>query len=187
MVPIYEQGKGRGIGYGRETFADRFASLCREHLEDGRARAFAFIFYDFGDDEFRRVLNDQGVFTQLDRLAGSNLSVFYLHSGGARAINRFNTDFLARLGVGEDVALPCVVFFKLKDGKIDDVVIAHLESADLIHGFRELFEVIAQYIASNPAAPPQAPKHFRWVKSGAKMIGIEGFKVLLHEALSKMF
>jgi hypothetical protein len=74
MIPIYEQGRGKGIGHSSKSFSQRFEELCREHLQEGRARAFAFIFYDFEDQQFRTVLKDEGVFAKLDRLSGSNLS-----------------------------------------------------------------------------------------------------------------
>ena len=36
-----------------------------------RAKAFAFIFYDFTDSDLQKILKDQGVFARLDRLAGN--------------------------------------------------------------------------------------------------------------------
>jgi hypothetical protein len=150
MIPIYEQGTGHGIGHCLNSFLARFELLCQEHLREGRARAFAFVFYDFCDEEFRRILRDQGVFTQLDRLSGTNLSLFYLHAGGGRTtVDRFNGKFLERLGVDSDVQLPCVVFFHVKEDKIEDISIAQLESTNLIHGFHELYSVIERYINGN--------------------------------------
>jgi hypothetical protein len=94
MIPIYEQGTGNGIGHSLDTFIQRFDSICTEHERSGRAKSFAFIFYDFNDSDLRRVLKNEGVFAQLDRLAGALLSIFYLHSGTRRSIGLFNAHFL---------------------------------------------------------------------------------------------
>src|SRR4051794_23909088 len=98
MIPIFEQGDGKGIGHGLDSFLVRFDAICREQLANDRAKAFAFIFYDFESD-LRKLLKDQGVFAQLDRLAGGNLSVFYLHSGRRGTTDQFNATFLSKLGI----------------------------------------------------------------------------------------
>ena len=49
MFPIFQQGKGQGIGFSFDRFLKRFISICKEHLENGRAKSFAFILYDFSD------------------------------------------------------------------------------------------------------------------------------------------
>ena len=179
MIPIYEQGGGKSIGYMTETFARRFQELCHEHLQKGRARAFAFIFYNFYDEDFGRLLNDQGVFAQLDRLAGRELSVFYLHSGVEKTVERFNTHFLARLGLGETVMLPSIVFFKVEDDQIKDVRAMRLESADLIHGFHELYGVIQDYISNSLGTSQRESKYRQWIKTSAKFVGVEAFKALI--------
>ena len=184
MIPIYEQGRGKGIGHSSKSFSQRFDELCREHLDEGRARAFAFIFYNFLDQQFRRVLKDQGVFAKLDRLSGAHLSIFYLHSGGAQAVQRFNEDFLARLDLSEKVMLPCVVFFKVKDDRITDVKAVHLESADLIHGFHELYGVVANYISETPNTPAKESRYLRWIKSSAKFVTVEAFRAWIDAALA---
>lgn len=185
MIPIYEQGTGHGMGHSLDSFSVRFELLCQEHLREGRARAFAFVFYDFYDDELRNILRDQGVFTQLDRLTSNDLSVFYLHSGRRQAVAQFNAEFKRRLGVDSDVNLPCVVFFRLKGGKIEDVTIAELESANLIHGFYELYGIIERYISGSLGDMPGEPKYLRLIKSGVPFIGIELFRALLRSALDR--
>src|SRR6266699_5117226 len=92
MIPIYEQDSGKGIGYGLDSFLKRFEHICQEHVEAGRAKAFAFIFYDFNDQGLRTVLKDQGVFAQLDRLSGKNLSIFaYRAKGGCGEVQPCST------------------------------------------------------------------------------------------------
>lgn len=172
MIPIYEQSSGRGIGLSLESFINRFDQICTQHLAEGRAKAFAFIFYDFTNQEIRKILKDQGVFAQLDRLSGKDLSIFFLHTGTAHAIERFNSVFLQRLDISQAVNPPCVVFFKLSKEKLTDISIAALDSADLIHGFKELYDVIEQYLKQSNATP----KYVRWIKGAAKFVAIETVK-----------
>ena len=183
MLPIYEQGHGRGIGRGLNSFLDRFDAICQEHVQSKRAKAFAFILYDFYNQDLRRILKDQGVFANLDRLAGTNLSVFYLHTGTRVAIRKFNTALLSKLGVSEKAIPPCVIFFKLSKGKIGDVAIAQLDNADLVHGFHELYGVIERYIETEVNQDSTALCSLRWLKSGARLIALEVFQAALKQAI----
>ena len=182
MIPIYEQGSGNGIGHGLGSFLARFDSICAEHLAAGRARAFAFLFYDFTDHATRLILKNQGVFAKLDRLSGKELSLFYLHAGTRHAIEAFNMHFLAALGVKDQATLPCVVFFRVHNTQIEDVEVAQLESADLIHGFNELYQVIEAYLGRQPK-PSVGSKALTWFKGGAKFIGVEAFRAILKRGL----
>lgn len=183
MIPIFEQGSGKGIGHSAASFTKRFEELCHQHLREGRARAFAFIFYDFGDAAFRAVLKDQGVFAELDRLSGKDLSVFHLHSARRKAVERFNSTFLEKLGIAGDVRLPCLVFFRVQDDGIHDIAVAQLESADLIHGFHELYGHIERYIRDDLGTQPKESRYVRWLKSSAKFVSIEAFRAWLKIAL----
>jgi hypothetical protein len=172
MIPIYEQGGGRGHGHSLDTFIDRFDQICKEHAETRRTKAFAFIFYDFQNQAMRRILKDEGVFAQLDRLSGKELSIFYLHSGTAHAVKQFNEAFTKQLELTEEVSPPCVVFFRLRKDKLTDVSVAELDSRDLIHSFKELYDVIEQYLKKSKATP----KYVRWVKSAGKFVAVEAVK-----------
>lgn len=183
MIPIYEQGQGKGIGHGLDSFLDRFDSICKKHLHDGRAKAFAFIFYDFTDRVTKRILQDQGVFAKLDRLSGSELSLFYLHAGTEHAIERFNNTFLSALGVTETATLPCIVFFRVKNTQIEDVSSVQLENQDLIHGFSELEEVVKGYISGELSDLNPGYRALKWIKSSAQFLGIEVFRAALRKSL----
>jgi hypothetical protein len=172
MIPIYEQGGGKGIGHNLRSFLARFDQICERHLNEDRAKSFAFIFYDFTDRKSRAVLKNQGVFTQLDRLSGLDLSVFFLHTGTRHAVKTFNDTFLRRLGVSEEATLPCVVFFKLTQDGFSDISVANLDHNDLIHAFKELHDVIDAYIKASSAQP----KYGRWIKGAVKFVTVEAMK-----------
>jgi hypothetical protein len=182
MIPIFEQGQGKGIGHGLDSFLVRFDTICQEHVQNKRAKAFAFILYDFGSD-LHRILKDQGIFARLDRLAGTNLSVFYLHTARRGTFDQFNAVFLSKLGVIEKANPPCVVFFKLKNNRFEDVLIAQLESADLIHGFDELSGVIQHYIEGEVAVALSGASALKFLKSCTQFIALETFRAALKKAI----
>src|SRR4051812_13486978 len=124
----------------------RFEQICRDHVERGRAKAFAIIFFDFLSLDVMRILRNQTAFGKLDRLSGKELSIFFVHSGSTEFVRKFNDEFVRRLGVEEVVEIPCVVFFKLDDEGFRDVSVAVLDNPDLINGFSELEEIIERYI-----------------------------------------
>ncbi|AVR88500.1 hypothetical protein [Thauera aromatica] len=187
MIPIYEQGSGNGIGHGLSSFVQRLDEICAEHLSKGRAKSFAFIFYDFTDQAIRKILKNQGVFAQLDRLSGKDLSIFYLHAGTKATVEAFNAHFFSALGIEGQVALPCVVFFRVREGVIEDVEIAQLESADLIHGFSELYGAIQQYLSAKPAASPEPSRAIRLLKGGTKFLSVELFRAALKKSMEFFF
>lgn len=190
MIPIFEQGKGKGIGHSFESFIEQFNTICRRYLAEKRVRAFAFIFYDFQDSALRRILKDLGVFAKLDRLSGTELSIFYLHvephvhnprarDKSRHAIDKFNEHFLGALGVTEQVGLPCIVFFRVRDDEINDIEVVQLESGNLVHGFQELYSAVERYLAASPVAPASGPIALKWIKSGSKFVGLQMFSAAL--------
>lgn len=187
MTPIYEQGSGNGIGHGLSSFLRRFDEICAEHLSKGRAKSFAFIFYDFTDQAIREILKNQGVFAQLDRLSGKDLSVFYLHAGTKATVEAFNAHFFSTLGIEGRATLPCVVFFRVREGAIEDIEIAQLESTDLVHGFSELYGAIQQYLAAKPAASPESSRAVRWLKGSTKFLSVELFRAALKKGMELFF
>lgn len=82
------------------------------------------------------------------------------------------------------MTLPYVVFFKVNDDHITDVRAVHLQSADLIHGFHELYKVVADYISESPGRSSGESKYLNWVKSGAKFITVETFRAWIKAALA---
>ena len=183
MNPIYEQGRGKGIGHDLNSFLNKFDDICREHTEGKRAKALAFIFYRFEDQNLRRILKNQGVFAKLDRLSGTNLSIFYLDIGKRNTIDKFNAEFLARLGVTQKAVPPCVVFFRLAKDRIEDVAVAQLDNTDLINGFSELSDVIKRYIEANTNETAAGLHSLKWLKSGGALVAVEVFRAALTKAL----
>lgn len=181
MIPIYEQGSGKGIGHSVESFLVEFQKIAIEHVEAGRAKSIAFVFYDFHNYEFKKILKDQGVFAGLDRLTGKELSVFYVHSGSDRVLKQFNFTLAAALGVEGQIRIPCVVFCKVTPDGFTDISVANLDSADLIHGFHELYGVIESYVAD--CKNSSESKYIKWAKGSSAFVSLEAIKALVRELL----
>jgi len=181
MVPIYEQGDGRGIGHSFDSFQRRFLQICEEHLESGRAVSFAFIFYDLRDDVLKSILRDQGVFTKLDRLSGNHLSLFYLHNPKPRTLRSFNRQFKDRLGISSDE--PCVVFFRMGSEGITNIQVCAIESTDLMQGFHEIHEIVSEYLAN--ATVKASPKLWRSFGLGLKWTGKEAIAEVVKEGIER--
>lgn len=148
MVPIFEQGKAVGIGHSYESFVTRFKQICEQHLREKRAKAFAFLFYDFTNEAIRKILKDQGGFAQLDRLSGTDLSVFYLHSNSKILQQKFNQLFLYAFEVDTNVSMPLVLFVKF-DAQVDEITdlqVVFLEQSNYQYAFQELYETMRLYI-----------------------------------------
>ena len=185
MIPIYEQGDGRGIGHSLESFIERFDAICAEHLRTERAASFAFIFYDFKDEYIRQILADQGVFAKLDRLTGRKMSLFYLNASGRKSIRLFNDQFLARLGL-EGAALPCLIFFDFRHGEIEDLEMVCIEHGNLVHGFHELYEAVKARIERTPRQQAAGGTTLRWIKSSAKFVTVEVVRAMLRQGLTQI-
>lgn len=128
MHPIQMQEGDRGIGMGYTAFISRFEAICQEHLHEGRARAFAFVFYDMTNGVVRRALHDAHGFRLLHEKTGKDITLFYLHDLAIEAHWRsFNRTFMNALGVEGQTAPPCIVFFRVHGEDIEDVSIYRID------------------------------------------------------------
>lgn len=153
MIPIYEQGHSQGIGHGYDSFLRQFIEICESHLKNGRAKSFAFILYDFQDKQIRKILKSQGGFARLDRLSGSELSVFYIHSDNKKLVKAFNHIFVGAFEIENTAELPCVLFFKMDDGEVKGLQIVELEQTNKMFAFEELFSTIESYLKNSKKIP----------------------------------
>ena len=153
MIPIFEQGHQEGIGHGFDSFLRKFIDICETHLKDGRAKSFAFILYDFHDEQIRDILKSQGGFAKLDRLSGSELSVFYIHSDNKEFVTAFNEIFVGAFEIENTAELPCVLFFKMNDGDVEDLQIIELEQTNKMFAFQELYSTIQSYLKDSKNLP----------------------------------
>jgi len=186
MIPIYEQGKGEGIGYGFDDFLRRFVDICEEHKRDQRARAFAFILYDFENAAIRKVLKLQGGFARLDRLSGHDLSIFYLHGAERGIFRAFNEIFMGAFDLSQTNQLPLVLFFNLRDGEVENVEVYPLRQDNLAFAFEELFQIVENYVKKLKVTQVSEPKGNRaWmmIKKISKVAGEKTLEAVISKAI----
>ena len=141
-MPIFEPGRGR---LDRRQFFDRFTEICQEHMDDERARAFAFIFYNFDDEDMQSILADEQAVATLNRIAANDITIFYLDTPSQKGLEFFNSTYSGRLNIQGEATPPCIVFFKVKRGHVTNVIPRHLDNADLINGLAELSNILTRY------------------------------------------
>lgn len=178
MIPIYEQGTGRGIGLNIESFTSRLEEISIGHIKSGRAKSVAFILYDFSNKDFKNILKDQGVFTRLDRLSGNKTSIFYIHSGSDRTLSNFNKILEEKLGI-ENARKPCIVFCRADTKGLSKISIKNLDHSNLIHGFSELYDTIEQHINEQD----QKPANRDWISGSIQHLSLDMIKDLIKELL----
>lgn len=147
MFPIHTlvhrkdwEGRG-GMSFVREVMA-----VCEDHRNQGRALLFAFLLFGSRDPEVMKVINDRDYWRALDHEAGEYLTVFVMTSplsdprsprqrwnefeqgAAVRALEVLKNHFRAP----EEVQLPCLTLFQVKDGEVIDGFAARIvgESSD---------------------------------------------------------
>jgi len=76
-----------------------------------------------------------------------------------------------------------VVFFKFTKDEIEEVAIAQLDNADLVHGFHELYGAIDHYIKTDVNQAAIGLHSIKWIKSGAGFVSLEVFRAALKKVL----
>lgn len=181
MVPIVEKQRQNEFEYSFKSFVEKFIEICNQHIENKQAKAFAFLLYDFKDKNVKHVLKTSGAFTLFDRLAGKDISIFYLHSGSGSIFNQFNYVFLEAFQIHQSIdQLPIILFFKIRDNEVTEIKVANLKNRNSILLFREMYDVIESYIDKIGSEDDKARKIFR----ATKELAIERFiKILIERGI----
>ncbi|WP_431106627.1 hypothetical protein [Variovorax paradoxus] len=152
MAPIVEVVGTGPAGLDVESFETHVARLCKEHLEAGRAKAFAFVFSDVDDGITQGILSDPVCNRQLHRLSGSELTIFFLWTNMYQATaEHFNDVMMGKLGLPPDQQLPCIVFFRVEDGMARHIEPVQLVK-DWVRGYQVLHKAVERFLAGEQQA-----------------------------------
>lgn len=149
MYPIQMEDGDRGIGMGYGEFLETFQSILLAHLEQGRARIFAFIFYDLSHDIVREALKQAHGFNRLHDRTAKDVTLFYLHSEAVGSYGEgFNQRFMKLLGIEEQAEIPCMAFFRVFGDTIEAGAVSHIDvrSADPVLVIAELERYVGEAI-----------------------------------------
>jgi hypothetical protein len=129
MYTIFLQGADRGVGMGYDEFVEEFEHICSEHVKNGKARAFAFIFYDMLNGTVRNALRQERGFEILNNASGKEITLFYLHSDALTTrAKEFNERFLVTLNSEHQIHPPCIVFFRIHGADIEDIAFHSIDA-----------------------------------------------------------
>lgn len=180
-----------------DKFKNEFIRVCDEHLRDGRAKAFCFIF----DDPKKKTLRTSGIarssdaVLQINKSSGSDLTTFYIDAGALSAreygekVIEFNRNLIDKLGGFEkEIYFPCLIFFKIKKNDDGKSYVCDIECAELTRPpgflFSDMRDAIQRYIEklhSNTAdingdEGGRSNYFFKIVKAGLAEVPLEMFK-----------
>jgi hypothetical protein len=143
------QNGNRGIGMGYDQFLETFNSVCLDHIQQGLARIFAFVFYDMKHGVVRDALKNADGFRRLHEKTATDVTLFYLHADAKEShLQNFNLCFMEALGIENQVQVPCMVFFRVNNENIEDVSLYAIDekSTDLALTIAELERYVDEAI-----------------------------------------
>ena len=188
MIPIYEQGDGRGIGHSQRSFLEKFDQIIMQHSVEGRAKKFCFMLYNFKDFHIKEIIKDIGFFAEMDRLTGHHISLFYLHSDASqKSVEKYNVAVKNLLGDSVELNLPCLVFFEWSGEYICNISVVYLENPNLIHGFREIEREVSNYICDHQGDEANEKGVLSKVYTGGRFFTLETVRGFIRELVSLGF
>ncbi|SKB64028.1 hypothetical protein [Daejeonella lutea] len=189
MYPIFEEGKGEGLGHSERDFYKRFIAICQEHLDNGRAKSFAIILYDIHHTAIQEIYRTPGSFAQLHLKSGNDITIFFLDSQNRRLLKKFNTAFLHAFDIKNKHSLPFILFFKIVEGDVSDIAVVELQQSKSMFAFKEIVDVVQLYLDKNSASNETSKDNLKWLKGIKKVTNITLEKLIesvVSEGLNKL-
>jgi len=187
MNPIFTTSNDRGLnGYWYDEFVEQFDNICKEHLATKRAKKFAFIIYDFHSPT-HSVLQNQGVFTDLDRLSGKDITIFYLdgqlneqRNTQSRLFRNLN-QIVTGLANHKIRSIPFILFFDFIDGDIKNFQCYSIRDNEKFI-LNDLTNAISTELQSLPKEKPNKETSvvFTLIKETPKIVYTEFIKLVLN-------
>jgi hypothetical protein len=162
MIAICEHCPEGTSGYSFANFRDHFINICVQHRQAGRARAFAFILYDFTNPSVHKILRDNEYWASLHKLSGSALTIFSFHHrepqvgnrgfqvmddmiavGGPKGPADMSTILLQRyFEIKLPISLPAILFFQVDQNEVIDSFVVELKSQYVQDSYFEIEKVV---------------------------------------------
>ena len=143
-------------------FRKTVMAICNEHRAKKRALVFAFLLFDRRHGQVARVLDDPRLYNTLNEIAGSLLTVFFIHSqpsqsGESRDAWGSQADEVAEvitnqfeLGGDWNREKPAILFFQVDDNRISQARFASFRDErceDTFIAMKRLLKTAAESIA----------------------------------------
>jgi len=164
MVPIYLHKNG-GKDYDFNGFRQEFLAICRNHQQQNRALAFAFILYDFNHPEIRKVLADEHYWDALNYISGSSLTVFSFHldkkhrgGPGSSASQAFagSQQFVGKqFGIELPRERPTMLFFQVTGDQVLTPCVLEVRAKTVEDAFNEIHATLLDAVDSVKDVQPK--------------------------------
>jgi len=143
-------------------FREKVIAICNQHRAEKRALVFAFLLFDRRHAQVARVLDESRFYETLNEIAGSLLTVFFIHSealqpGKASNSWAYQANEVAKLitdqfEVGGDWnrEKPAILFFQVDDNRISQARFASFDDErreETFIAIKRLLKTAAESIA----------------------------------------
>jgi hypothetical protein len=162
MHPIHLRAGRAEVGLSASQLREEVIAICNKHRAEERALVFAFLLFDRRHAQVARVLEDRRFYETLDEIAGSLLTVFFIHSEPSqrrktRDVWNLEAGKVAEIitnqfEVGGDLdrTKPAILFFQIDDNRISQARFASFEGERCEETFiamKRLLKTAAESIA----------------------------------------
>lgn len=153
-------------------------NVCKQHKEEGRALAFAFIITDLTDPHVNKILRDNDYLNALHNISGKFLTVFFLNDSYVdQTLNQAKESNVIRLELGiekidappyimpkqlaqvllnqEILSSPSILFFQVENDVVTDYFITNLRENKIENGFNEIKNIIKTAVDSFKQVTPE--------------------------------
>lgn len=168
MHPVIYPDKSAGSAAQIQKY---ILDTCKQHQQEKRALAFAFIISDLDNPHVNKILRDDDYVSSLHNITGHYLTIFFLNDRYVNKLLMDNKDSnairleftveridapptvqpkqLARLLIAEDVLKsPSVLFFQVENNTVSDYFVTRLRENKIEDGFIELKSLIKTAVDS---------------------------------------
>jgi hypothetical protein len=162
MHPIHLRSGDSDLGMSAAQFREKVIAICNQHRAEKRALVFVFLLFDRRHGQVARVLEEPRFYETLNEIAGSLLTVFFIHSEAlqpgktsnpwahqANEVAKLITDQF-EVGADWNREKPAILFFQVEDNRISQARFASFDDErreETFIAIKRLLKTAAESIA----------------------------------------
>lgn len=169
MYSVFINSSQAGIGF--DDLQNNLREICRQHQVENRASAFAFIIYNFENENVRKILNDKEYYDSLNSISSNYLTIFSLFDKPTREqlntkintwtsttsfslhsvitnrdLGRSYKDIIETYFGSFEFSTPAILFFQVNREMISQHFFVELKEEKIEEGFLEMKSIIKDSI-----------------------------------------
>ena len=162
-IKILQDGNVRDV---HGELHENIITICHEHRKANRALAFAFILFNYGHPNIKKMLDDKDYLRALHEKSGRYLTVFYIpqdeqffgedinndrrevrHMAPLNSENQLAILLSSYMKTAEAIKLPAVLFFQVNGESISDWFVIGLDENKIEDSFVELYDYVKSAVS----------------------------------------